>query len=182
MLLSGIRVMALTVIVILTPMGAIAQTSASPAASTTVRPLSAAELDQLVAPIALYPDPLLAEVLMASAYPLEIVQAERWLQTNKNLQEDQLKSAVDKQPWDESIILLGHLANGLGFYRFSFKGSNTLYVGVIAQEVQQLTPQAVTRGRDGYLLVYYERLGLKFETYNQWIKSGAQIPVKVRIQ
>ena len=40
---------------------------------------------------------------MASAYPLEIVQAERWLQTNKNLHGDQLKSAVDKQPWDESI-------------------------------------------------------------------------------
>ena len=80
------------------------------------------------------------------------------------------------------IVLLGHLANGLGFYRFSFKGSNTLYVGVMAQEVQQLKPQAVTRGRDGYLIVYYERLGLKFETYNQWVKSGAQIPDKVRIQ
>src|ERR1700730_3806476 len=59
------------------------------------------------------------------------------------------------------VVLLGHLANGLGYYRFSYLGSSKPYVGVIAQEVQSLLPEAVTRGRDGYLRVYYEQLGLK---------------------
>ena len=91
MLLPSIRLMALTVIVILMPMGAMAQTATSPAASTNVRLLSAAELDQVVAPIALYPDPLLAEVLMASAYPLEIVQAERWGTSEQEFHERSVK-------------------------------------------------------------------------------------------
>ena len=74
------------------------------------------------------------------------------------------------------IALLGHLDNGLGFYRFTYNGSNTAYVGVIAQEVQQVMPQAVVRGPDGYLRVFYDELGLKFETYEQWLRSGAYIP------
>src|SRR3954469_22981715 len=59
------------------------------------------QLEQLVAPIALYPDTLLATVLMASTYPLEVVQADRWIKQNKNLKDDALKAAVDKQPWEE---------------------------------------------------------------------------------
>jgi hypothetical protein len=74
------------------------------------------------------------------------------------------------------IVLLGHLDNGLGVYRFSYNGSNKAYVGVIAQEVQQIMPQAVMRGRDGYLRVFYDHLGLKFETYEQWLRLGAYIP------
>src|SRR6478752_1726992 len=74
------------------------------------------------------------------------------------------------------ISLLGHLDNGLGFYRFSYNGSDKAYVGVMAQEVQTLMPEAVLRGRDGYLIVLYEKLGLQFQTYNQWIASGARIP------
>lgn len=64
--------------------------------------LKAEELDALVAPIALYPDTLLAEVLIASTYPLEVVQAERWLRENKQPKGD-LKSVVDKQGWDKSV-------------------------------------------------------------------------------
>jgi hypothetical protein len=75
------------------------------------------------------------------------------------------------------VVLLGHLANGLGYYRFSYLGSRKSYVGVIAQEVQNLMPQAVIRGRDGYLRVYYEKLGLKLRTYNDWFAAGAKIPV-----
>ena len=58
-------------------------------------------------------------------------------------------------------------------YRFSYKGSNKAYVGVLAQEVQQVVPDAVTRGSDGYLRVDYEKLGLKFQTYRQWISQSA---------
>ncbi len=65
------------------------------------------------------------------------------------------------------VVLLGHLANGLGYYRFSYLGSSKAYVGVIAQEVQNLVPEAVTRGRDGYLRVHYQKLGLKLRTLQQ---------------
>ena len=74
------------------------------------------------------------------------------------------------------IQLLGHLDNGLGFYRFSYNGSHKAYVGVIAQEVRTVMPQAVARGRDGYLRVFYDRLGVKFESYDRWIATGAHVP------
>ena len=73
------------------------------------------------------------------------------------------------------VALLGYLDDGLGFYRFSYNGSTKVYVGVMAQEVQQLMPAAVMRGRDGYLRVDYTLLGLKFQTYHQWVASGAHL-------
>jgi endosialidase-like protein len=79
------------------------------------------------------------------------------------------------------ISLLGHLDNGLGFYRFSYNGSDKAYVGVMAQEVQRVMPQAVTRGSDGYLRVYYDRLGLKLRTYSDWLSSGASIPARSEV-
>jgi hypothetical protein len=75
----------------------------------------------------------------------------------------------------EDVTLLGHLANGIGVYRFVYKGTDTVYVGVMAQEVQRVRPDAVTRGRDGYLRVFYEKLGLKFQTYDQWRAAGARL-------
>ena len=80
------------------------------------------------------------------------------------------------------ITLLGHLDNGLGFYRFSYNGSDQAYVGVMAQEVQTVMPKAVVRSRDGYLEVFYEKLGLKFQTYDRWIESGARVPTITRIR
>jgi hypothetical protein len=77
--------------------------------------------------------------------------------------------------------LLGRLDNGLGFYRFSYNGSNRAYVGVMAQEVQTIVPEAVTRGRDGYLRVFYDKVGVKFQTYAHWIASGAHVPAAVPI-
>jgi hypothetical protein len=61
------------------------------------------ELDQILAPIALYPDELLSQVLMASTYPLEVVQAERWAKQNKTLKGDALAQALEKQDWDPSV-------------------------------------------------------------------------------
>jgi Protein of unknown function (DUF3300) len=61
------------------------------------------ELDQLVAPIALHPDPLLAQLLMASTYPLEIVQAARFVKDNPKLQSDQLNEALKQHTWDDSV-------------------------------------------------------------------------------
>ena len=61
------------------------------------------QLDSLVAPIALYPDPLLSQTLVASTYPLEIVQLQQWLEKNNNLKGTALADAVQKQNWDPSI-------------------------------------------------------------------------------
>jgi hypothetical protein len=82
-----------------------------PAAPTTTSPgplLSEAQLDQLVAPIALYPDPLLAQILMASTYPLEVVEAARWvgLPANRGLSGEALMNALAAQSWDPSVKAL----------------------------------------------------------------------------
>ena len=74
-----------------------AQTGPAPA------PFKAEELDQLVAPIALYPDPLVAQILMASTYPLEVVQAARFVKENPKLTGDPLDQALKKQTWDDSV-------------------------------------------------------------------------------
>jgi uncharacterized membrane protein YgcG len=65
-----------------------------------------AQLQQLVAPIALYPDSLVAQVLAASTFPAEIVEADRWVQANPNLKGDALAQAVDQQNWDPSVKAL----------------------------------------------------------------------------
>ena len=74
------------------------------------------------------------------------------------------------------LTLLGHLDNGLGFYRFSYNGSDKAYVGVMAQEVQTIMPEAVVRGSDGYLRVFYDKLGVKLQTYDEWVATGARLP------
>jgi hypothetical protein len=68
--------------------------------------LSPQEIQQLVAPIALYPDALVAQILAASTYPTEIVEADRWMQGHSNLKGEELAREVDKQPWDPSVKAL----------------------------------------------------------------------------
>jgi hypothetical protein len=80
------------------------------------------------------------------------------------------------------ISLLGHLDNGLGFYRFSYNDSDKVYVGVMAQEVQTVMPAAVVRGSDGYLSVFYDMLGVKFQTYDRWVASGAHVPTGAPVE
>jgi len=75
--------------------------SAAPAAGAAK--FSQQELDQLLAPIALYPDALFAQVLMASTYPLDVVSAERWVRANPGLKDKALQDALEKQPWDPSV-------------------------------------------------------------------------------
>jgi hypothetical protein len=77
----------------------------APAPASAPR-LSPQEIQQLVAPIALYPDALVAQVLAASTYPAEIVEADRWVQSHSNLNGEELAKEVDKQPWDPSVKAL----------------------------------------------------------------------------
>jgi len=76
--------------------------AASPAPEAPTK-LPPDQLDSLVAPIALYPDPLLAQTLVASTYPLEIIQLQQWLAKNPKLKDKELADAVAKQDWDPSI-------------------------------------------------------------------------------
>src|SRR5688500_5311032 len=71
--------------------------------------IPADQLDALVAPIALYPDPLLSQTLVASTYPLEIVQLQQWLEKNPGLKDKKLVDAISKQPWDASIQAMSAL-------------------------------------------------------------------------
>src|SRR6516165_4463341 len=87
------------------PTQALAQEAAAPQEAK----ISADQLDSLVAPIALYPDPMLAQVLAASTYPLEIIQLQQWLTKNKGLKDKALADAVAKQPWDPSVQALAGL-------------------------------------------------------------------------
>jgi hypothetical protein len=64
------------------------------------------QLQQLIAPIALYPDALIAQILPAATYPDQILEAEKWMEQHKDLQGDQLAQEVDKQPWDASVKAL----------------------------------------------------------------------------
>src|SRR6516164_5781485 len=74
-----------------------------------VKKLPPEQLDSLVAPLALYPDPMLAQVLAASTYPLEIVQLQQWLEKNKKLKDKELADAAAKQPWDPSVQAMAAL-------------------------------------------------------------------------
>src|SRR5215467_8633814 len=125
---------------VLIPLGAIAQTSQPPAAapppasSSGDQLLSAGELDALVAPIALYPDNLLSLVLMASTYPLEVVQADRWASANKNLKGDEQKAAADAQGWDDSIKSLVATPDVLTMMSSKLDWTQKLGDAVLAQQ------------------------------------------------
>ena len=111
-----------------------AQTPPPQAAAQSEQLLKAEELDALVSPIALYPDTLLAEVLMASSYPLEVVQAERWATGNKNLKGDELKAAADQQPWDESVKSLTATPEVLTMMSTKLDWTQKLGDAVLAQQ------------------------------------------------
>jgi hypothetical protein len=91
--------------------GAVSQSTDSPTAAAPQ--LSAQELQQLVAPIALYPDALVAQILAAATYPTQIVEADRWMQRHSNLKGEELAKEVDKQDWDPSIKALAQFPSVL---------------------------------------------------------------------
>jgi uncharacterized membrane protein YgcG len=115
--------------------------------------LDAGQLDQLVAPIALYPDPLLAQVLMASTYPLEVVQADRWAKANKSLKGDALTAALDKQDWDASVKQLVSTPTVLAMMNDKLDWTQSLGDAVLAQQadvmdaIQRLRSKAQANGK-----------------------------------
>jgi hypothetical protein len=112
-----------------------AQTSPAPVApGQSQQLLNSGQLDALVAPIALYPDPLIAEILMASTYPLEVVEAARWLAAHKGLKGAQLKAAVSAQSWDESVKSLMATPSVLQMMNDKLEWTQKLGDAVLAQQ------------------------------------------------
>jgi hypothetical protein len=106
---------------------------------------SADELNSLVAPIALYPDPLLAQVLAASTYPLEIIQLQQWLEKHKNLKDKALADAVQKEDWDPSIQGLAALPDVVKRMADNIKWTSELGNAFLAQQSEVM--DAVQRMR-----------------------------------
>ena len=121
------------------------QPASPPAAADAPTPISPDQLDSLVAPIALYPDPLLAQVLAASTYPLEIVQLQQWLTKHKNLKEKELAEAVKKENWDPSIQGMAALPDVVKQLADNIKWTSELGNAFLAQ--QSAVMDAVQRMR-----------------------------------
>ena len=126
------------------PLGAMAQ---QPVSAPTQPLLKPAELDQLVAPIALYPDALLSEVLIASTYPLEVVQAERWAKSNNSLKGEALTAALAKQGWDDSVKALAQVPNVLTMMADQLEWTQKLGDAVLAQQPELMDAIQRLRGR-----------------------------------
>ena len=109
--------------------------------------LSSAELEQLLAPIALYPDTLLAQVLMASTYPLEVVQAARWLEKNKNLKGEQLVAEAQKQDWDDSVKSLVEFPDVVSMMNENLDWTTNLGDAFLAQQQEVMDAVQVLRAR-----------------------------------
>jgi Protein of unknown function (DUF3300) len=132
--------------------------SVSPAPNAAAAPpapqLTEAQLDQLVAPVALYPDPLLAQILMASTYPLEVVEAARWVDApaNQALTGAALTAALQTQDWDPSVKALAAFPRVLDNMNNQLQWTEDLGNAFLAQQgdvmaaVQSLRHQAMAAG------------------------------------
>ena len=110
------------------------------------------ELDQILAPIALYPDSLLAQILMAATYPVEVVQADRWVKSNRNLPPDALNDVLDRQTWDPSVKALVPFPNILSMMSERLDWTQQVGDAFLAQEqdvmatIQDLRAKAYAAG------------------------------------
>jgi hypothetical protein len=113
--------------------------------------IPADQLDSLVAPIALYPDPMLSQTLVASTYPLEIIQLQQWLEKNKNLKDQALADAVKKQDWDPSIQAMAALPDVVKQMADNIKWTTDLGNAFLAQQndVMDAVQRMRKKAKDG---------------------------------
>jgi hypothetical protein len=129
-----------------------AQNAATPAQAQTEQNLSKGQVEQLVAPIALYPDPLLTQVLMASTYPLEVVEAARWSHDNAAVKGAALQDALQAQSWDPSVKALTAVPQTLQMMNDKLDWTQQLGDAFLAQQqdvlaaVQTLRAEAQAAG------------------------------------
>jgi hypothetical protein len=121
----------------------------APAGSLAVPPpqQSTQELEQLVAPIALYPDPLVAQILAGASHPTEIVEADRWLQQSPDLKGEALATAVDAQSWDPSVKALTQFPGLLGMMDKNLSWTSALGEAYVSGQQNVLDAVQVMRQR-----------------------------------
>jgi hypothetical protein len=158
-------------------------------------PLDASQLDQLVAPIALYPDALVAQVLTASTFPDQVNDANNWIHQNGGMPPDQMGAAVDQMPWDPSVkaliqfpTVLDNMArnNGwtgaLGNAYYNQPGDVMNAVQAMRFQAQQAgtlraTPQERVYANGGLIVIEPVNPGLVYVPYyNPWVVYGSPIP------
>jgi hypothetical protein len=105
------------------------------------------QLQQLVAPIALYPDALVAQILAAATYPDQVVEADRWLQQHTDLKDEKLGKEVDKQPWDPSVKALVEFPSVLANMDKNLSWTSSLGDAYVNQEQDVMSAVQVMRDR-----------------------------------
>ena len=127
--------------------------AAQPPGQANAPALAPQQLDNLVSPIALYPDPLLGQVLAASTYPVELVEAQQWLQANGSLQGQQLMDAARQQNWDASVQAMVAMPDVLTKLTQDIQWTTDLGNAFLAQQadvmhaVQRLRSRAQANGK-----------------------------------
>src|SRR5271166_5287385 len=124
--------------------GAPAATTRSPTPRVQQTP---EQLQQLVAPIALYPDSLVAQILAASTFPEQVVEADRWVQAHPDLKGTDLGNAVEQQPWDPSVKALTGFPSVLGNMDKNLSWTSSLGDAYFNQEQDVMDAVQVMRGR-----------------------------------
>lgn len=121
--------------------------SSASAQTTDADPRDKAQLEQLVAPIALYPDNLLSQVLMASTYPLEVIEAARWVEQNPGVTGQALEDAMQKQDWDPSVKALTSVPQTLQMMNDKLDWTQQLGDAFLAQQTDVLNAVQTLRAR-----------------------------------
>jgi len=128
----------------------IALADQAPQAQTAPTPVinqSPEQLQQLVAPIALYPDELVAEVLASATFPEQVVEADRWLQDHKDLQGQQVANEVDKLPWDSSVKALTEFPSVLANMDKNLSWTSSLGDAYVNQQQEVMAAVQTMRDR-----------------------------------
>jgi hypothetical protein len=152
------------------------------------------QLQQLVAPIALYPDSLVAQILAASTFPDQVVEADRWVQANPGLQGDALGQAVDQQPWDPSVKALAAFPSVLGNMDKNLSWTSSLgdayynqqqdvmdAIQVMRQKAEgagqlKTTPQQVVTAQGGTIVIQAANPNVVYvPAYDPWMVYGTPV-------
>ena len=148
-MMGGLRKLALAIALLIAGLPGETARAEQAAAGTT---LNNQQLEQMVAPIALYPDELVSQILMAATYPLEVVEAARWSKENSKLTGQALEDAMQKQSWDPSVKALTAVPQTLAMMNDQLKWTQDLGDAFLAQQndvldaVQRLRARADAAG------------------------------------
>jgi hypothetical protein len=150
------------------PPGAAPATPAAGQSKPSGKTFSQQDLDELMAPIALYPDALMSQILMASTYPLEVVEAARWQKENATLKDKALEQALEKQSWDPSVKALVTIPQVITMMNEKLDWTQKLGDAFLAQQEDLLkTAQALRKKADqAGNLKSSQQLQVKKETEN----------------